>query len=78
MRTADQQFNDGSIQISQAQKALAENQDPSRVADLIYAVYFTTDTAANPPIPALYDDVRAKETKKFREAAYFEALYQDI
>jgi hypothetical protein len=22
--------------------------------------------------------VRAKETKKFREAAYFEALYQDI
>lgn len=78
MRTADQQLNDAAILMSQAQKAIAENQDETRVADLVYGIFFTTDTAANPPVPSLYDDVLAKETKKHRELAYFDALYQDI
>lgn len=48
------------------------------VYDLVYAIFFTSDPAANPPIPALYDEVLAKEVKKERSQAYFEALYEDM
>ena len=78
MRTADQEFNDASILISQAQKAIAENNDRDMVADLVYAIFYTTDTAADPPVPSRYDDMLAKEVKRARAQAFFDALYQDM
>jgi hypothetical protein len=66
MRTAEQEFNDASIALSQSQKAIANNQDQDEVMALVEL----SMTA--------YDAQVLKETALARAQTFFDLLYEDV